>query len=230
LDDDIIEKEDNNINNNEEERSLLDVSDEKKEEIELGSKIRCPRANCFNNCIILIDPVELNVAYDCGEHKNKMDIIDFIKKSGISKEDKEKCSICKQTYDSLKKDINNNKLYKCKCGNNYCQKCKNKHLNEFIEKKDEHNMIEFKYKDYTCLCNDKKKKYSSFCITCQKNLCIACTQKHKDHEKKNFGELFSLTEEKYKQLDNSIIIQKKRIDKACDIIDDWLRADSVQEE
>lgn len=227
----VIEKEDNNIKNikmlngedNEEERILLDVPDDNKEEIELGSKIQCPRTNCFNNCIILIDPIELKVTYDCGEHKNKMDIIDFVKKSGISKEDKEKCSICKQTYDSLKKDINNNKLYKCKCGKNYCQKCKNKHFNEFKEEKDEHNMIEFKYKDYTCVCNDKKKKYSSFCITCQKNLCIACTEKHKDHEKRNFGELFSLTEEKHKQLDNSIIIQKKRIDKVCDIIDDWLR-------
>ena len=233
LNNNIIDKEDNNniknkemINgeDNEEERNLLDFTEESmKEEIKLGSKILCPKTNCFNNCIILIDPIELKVSYDCGEHKNAMDIIDFVKKLGEFKEDKEKCLICKKTYETIKKDINNNKLYKCNCGNNFCQKCKNKHLDGFKDKKNEHNMVDFKYKDYTCICNDKKKKYSAFCITCQKNLCISCTENHKRHEKKNYGELFSLTEEKHKKLDAMILIQKKRIEKANEILDDWVR-------
>ena len=229
--DNIIEKEDNNNKNikingeeNEEERDSLDVSVDpiKEEKAELGSKIRCPRANCFNNCIILIDPNNLQVNFDCGEHKNKMNIIDFVKKSGIIKEDKEKCSKCKETYEKIKTD-KNNKLFKCNCGKNFCQKCKKEHLDENSEKKNEHNMVNFKFKDYTCTCNDKKKRFNSFCFTCQKNLCIACNEKHKDHEKKNFGELFNLTKEKKKDLNNYIIIQKKKIVQVFSIIDDWLR-------
>ena len=53
----VREKEDNNKRNikmlnredNKEERLLLDVLDENKEVIELGSKICCPRTNCFYN-------------------------------------------------------------------------------------------------------------------------------------------------------------------------------------
>ena len=53
----VIEKEDNNKRNikmlnredNKEERLLLDVLDENKEVIELGSKICSPRTNCFHN-------------------------------------------------------------------------------------------------------------------------------------------------------------------------------------
>ena len=44
-------------------------------------------------------------------------------------------------------------------------------------------MIDFKYKDYKCGCSNKGKKFSSFCLTCKKNLCQICDENHNDHVK-----------------------------------------------
>ena len=93
----------NNIEylNNEEERKSLDtfyIKEIKLEDIKVGTKIRCPFPNCFENCIVMIDPNFFEISFDCGKHNNKIDIIKFIKDSGISKEDKEQCFKCKLTY------------------------------------------------------------------------------------------------------------------------------------
>ena len=77
---------------------------EKLEEIELSSKIICPNEDCFSNCIINIDPIFFDVNYDCGKHKDKMDIIEYVINSGNNKEDKEKCHRCEETYEQLKKN------------------------------------------------------------------------------------------------------------------------------
>ena len=226
----------NNINNNNLENNSINIDDEERrntidtissffeeekfEEIKLGSKIRCPKPNCFENCIISIDPNSLEVNYECRDHKNKtkMDIIDFVKKSGITKEGKEKCSNCKKIYKDIKQ--NKKKLYKCYCGNNICEDCKKEHIEQNKNNK-EHNMVDFEVKDYICNCNEGKKKYIEYCITCKKNLCIICSEKHKDHIKKNLLKLDQLTNEKKKQLKFRIDIQKKLINKFNKIIDDW---------
>ena len=218
----------NNIEflNNEEERKSLDtfyIKEIKLEDIKVGTKIRCPFPNCFENCIVMIDPNFFEISFDCGKHNNKIDIIKFIKDSGISKEDKEQCFKCKLTYEKIKEDKNNKILYKCYCGKNICKKCKKEHLDENEESKKQHNMVDFKYKDYKCGCSNKNKKYNSFCLTCKKNLCQICDENHKDHEKKNFGELSNLSEEKKNMLLQRIEIQKKLIDKFKEIIDDWFK-------
>ena len=213
---------------NEEERKNLSL-DSSLKEIKLENKkvvikkIRCPYPNCFENCIIMVDPNFFEVKFDCGKHNKKIDIIQYIKDSVISKDDKDKCSKCELTYEKIKEDKDNKILYKCYCGKNICKKCKKDHLDENKENKKEHNMIDFKYKDYKCGCSNKGKKFSSFCLTCKKNLCQICDENHKDHVKKNFGELSNLTEEKKKMLIQQIEIQKKLIGKFNEIIDDWYK-------
>ena len=219
---------------NEEERQLLDLTfDEEKNSVEnnleVGTRILCPKANCFENCIIMVDPYFFEVYYNClgNVHKDreKLDIIDFIKKSGLSKEKKEKCSICKDTFEEIKK--NNKKIYRCYCGENVCEKCKNLHINK-KDNENEHNLVDFKNKDYICGCNNKRKKYICFCVNCKKNLCINCSEKHKEnngnpeHIKINFGNLFQLSKDKKKNLKTKIELQKKLINKFNEIIDDWL--------
>jgi len=46
----------------------------------------------------------------------------------------------------------------------------------------------------------EKKKFIEYCITCKKNLCIMCSEKHKDHVKKKFLKLDQLTKEKKKAI------------------------------
>ena len=211
---------------NEEERKSIDtfyIKEISLEDIKIGTKIRCPFPNCFENCIVMIDPNFFEISFDCGKHNNKVDIIKYIKDSGISKDDKEQCFKCKLTYKKIKEDEENKILYKCYCGKNICKKCKKFHLDENEENNKQHNMIDFKYKDYKCCCSNRNKKYNSFCLTCKKNLCQICDENHNNHEKKNFGELSNLTEEKKTMLFQQIGIQKKLIDKFKEIIDDWFK-------
>ena len=65
-----------------------------------------------------------------------MKIIDFVEKSG-NKEEKVFCYNFKKTY----KDIIDNKktLYKCYCGENICEDCKENHLKE--KDLEKHNMV-----------------------------------------------------------------------------------------
>ena len=77
-------------------------------EIELGSKIYCPEIDFFSNPVILLKPIFFEVNSDCGKHKNKMDIINFVKYSGISKEGKETYDLCKTCYTKI---INKKRFY-----------------------------------------------------------------------------------------------------------------------
>ena len=213
-----------NIKNNsmnieiKEKKSINDILKE-LDKIKLENKFICPNQDCFENCIIIIDPNTLEVNYECREHKDKINIIDFVKQSSILKEENEKCFKCMKTYKEIKE--NNKKLYKCNCGKNYCEECKSDHIKQNKNNKNEHNMIDFKIKDYSCNCNAKGKKFNSYCLTCKKNLCILCSQEHKEHNKIKFAELAQLTKEKKKQLSNKIKIKKKLIDRFNEIIDDW---------
>ena len=220
---------DNIINDNDEEnRKTIDMSflkEEKVNEIKMGHKILCPKQNCYENCIIIIDPNSLGINYECGEHnnKNRMGIINFVQKSGISKEESEKCSNtkCSKTYKEIKEA--KKKLYKCYCGQNFCEDCKNAHIKENENNKKGHNMIDFEVKDYLCNCSAKRKKFINYCLICKKNLCILCSGEHKDHKKKKFGELYQLSDEKKQKLQYRLEIQKKLITKFNMIIDDWLK-------
>ena len=189
-------------------------------EVELGSKIRCPEPDCFLNSIILIDPISFKVNCDCGKHKRKLDIIEYVLKAGKVKDNKEKCFKCEKTYEDLKKK--KIKLYKCYCEKFFCKECKEHHINEFDDNKDMHNMIDFTKKDYYCCCNKKNMNYIGFCVDCKKNICQICSENHKDHNKKKFCELNILDTKQKKSIKEKIAEQTEKISKIGKILDDWL--------
>ena len=82
-------------------------------------------------------------------------------------------------------------------------------------------MIDYNEKDYKCCCCDKGKKYIEYCLTCRKNLCIICAEKHKEHEKKLFGNIHILSEEEKIKLKQKIEEQKNKINKFNEIINNW---------
>ena len=203
-----------------EKQKLIDLSTINLDEVELGSKILCPEKDCYSNAIILIDPIFFKVNSDCGKHNKKLDIIEYVYLSGKAKENKEKCSICEKTYEELLKG--KIKLYKCYCEKNVCEECKEKHLNESKDKKEIHNMISFKKKDYLCCCDTKEKKYINFCFDCKKNICILCNEKHKEHKRKKFEDINELDKNKKELLKKQIGEQNKKIMKIEKILDEWL--------
>lgn len=113
-------------------------------------------------------------------------------KSIINKEKKEQC-ICQNKI--LNKNI---KFYKCLCGKKICQNCKQKHLNE--NNNNNHNLVDFNAKDYTCFCNNKGKKFIVYCLDCQKDLCIYCNTEHINHKKIKYNQVY--------QVDKNILREK----------------------
>ena len=207
------------INEEENDDISLDLSKIQLENLEMGSKVLCPEEDCFSNAIIQICPIFFEVRYDCGKHRNKIDILQYVNNSGKSKEDKQICSKCQKTYDKLKEE--NKNLYKCYCGGNYCNDCKEEHLNK--NKDIKHKMVEFSVKDHICCCSNKN--YIDYCINCNKNLCFGCSKEHRgnDHIKKQFGELFQLGKDKKKIFKKNIEEQKKKIEKFKNIVEDWFQ-------
>ena len=213
-----INNKESTINLEDEGKESIDLSNIKLDEIEFGSKILCPEKNCFSNSIISLDPFSFEVNYDCGKHKNKMNIIEYALNAGKSKEISIKCFKCEKKYFDIQKE--KNMLYKCYCGNNYCEECKKNHLKE-VQNKNEHNMIDYNEKDYLCCCCDKDKKYIEYCLTCKKNLCIICSESHRKHEKKIFGNMHILSEQEKIILNQKREEQKNKINKFNKIINNW---------
>ena len=201
----------------EEEKEEEEEIDINLQEVKLGSKIMCPEDNCFLNAIIEIEPVKFQIRTNCGKHKKTMKILNFAAKAGKLKEESESCSNCNKTYKDLEEK--KNKLYRCYCGKNICENCKKNHL---IEKDlEEHNMVEFTKKDYTCFCKNSNKKFIIYCLDCKKNACILC-QNHKQHKTKSFRELIILGKDEKKEMKKKLEKQKEKIDKIKTIIDNWL--------
>ena len=231
-------EESNEINNSffsdKEEDSISYIDDEEKNiidlpfmndpnanndnEIKLGSRILCPDKRCFLNSIILINPITFEVNSNCGKHENKMDIINYIEDSGLSKEEKEICNECQKKYKLLKENKIN--LYKCLCGNNVCENCKKNHSKKNSEKS--HNMVNFNEKDYICCCSKKGQKYEFYCYDCNENFCSQCKdKKHNNHEIIEFFNICQIKKEYIKQLKEKIEKQKKNIQVFNNIIDKW---------
>ena len=210
-----------NNNNNIEEEYLDNEDDINLEELKFDSKILCPNDNCYLNSIIYIDYNFFEVSYNCGNHSDKINIIDFIKKINKKKENNS-CSICKKEYSELEE--NNKKLYYCSCKKNICEECKENHLiNQ--NKNQKHIMVNFKEKEYTCCCSKNLKKYSGFCINCKKNFCAHCKKEHDDddHNIKNYFEIFKLGKKQKEEIKLKLKKQKELIEKFEKIIDKWLK-------
>ena len=200
--------------------SLIDIDTHKYttlDEIKLGSEIRCPVNKCFENCIIELNPAYFDISFDCGKHNNKINILDYAYNSGHIKDDFEICNICKEKC----KDIINNKkkIYKCSCKQTVCESCKEKHLQKCDNN---HILIDYKDKDYICSCSKDKKKYINYCFDCNKDICILCSENHKNHDKKRYSSIFQMNKDKKQDLQQKIEKQKKSVEKFNEIIDSWL--------
>ena len=211
-------------NSNEENRLTLsdDLNEEERKSIiqneniaQLGTRIYCPNRNCFLSSVILLNPIFFEVNSDCGKHINKMDIIDFIISSGKYKEEKETCERCKMTYQNI--ILNKNILYKCSCDKNICEKCKDFHLKN--NNLNEHKLVDFNKKDYTCLCNNKNEKFVGYCVDCKKDFCGLCSEQHKNHKIINFNK-FNIDKNLLKQ---KFIEQKGVISRFNKLVDGWLK-------
>ena len=207
-----MNEDNNNVNEN------VIENDINLNEINLGSRIICPEEDCFQNAIISIEPISFDIKSDCGKHIKKMNILKYVESAGKEKEENECCSLCNKSY----KDILDDKqiLFKCYCGHNICETCKNEHLNGNDEK--EHNSIDFDKKDYICCCSKGFKKFLGFCVGCKKNICILCDSQHKGHPIKKFSELYKLGKDEKNKRKQILDGKKEEIEKIKKIIDDWM--------
>ena len=176
--------------------------------IELPEKIHCPQ--CDSNIFIRItDTSTFEIEKNCSNCKNKknMKLEDFV--SELTNPEPQKCNSCN----------NNSNLYKCKCGENICENCKDKHLEDVEENL--HNLISFTEKDYKCVCSGMG--FNCYCTECKKNLCFDCMDEHEDNHQNALINLLNELppsneiEQKKKNLEK----QKKEIEEFIKLLDDW---------
>lgn len=214
----LIDKE-KNINNNL--KQLKDLKGDSRD-VKLGSKIICPEEDCILEPIIFLESNYFEINYDCGKHRNKMDIIKFVESSS-QKEELIKCSLCSKQYKTIKEKREN--FYICLCGQTICQTCWAKHLSN--KKKEEHIMTDYDKKNYICFCSKYLKKFIGYCLKCNKNFCILCKNEHKKHHNKDFTSLYKLGEIQKKNFGEKIKEQKILIEKFITIVDRWMNSTKI---
>ena len=138
--------------------------------------IICPY--CETTAIIDIDKdniYNLNLLNCDNFHMFKNLSYDEFNKKKTKENESLKCFICGELFIYMTPP--NNKMFICSCGTICCSCCKDIHK-EYI--KYDHYLVELKEKNYYCL--QHKKKYESYCIDCNKNICEICSQLHNQHE------------------------------------------------
>lgn len=133
---------------------------ENNQNIVKSKEIICPE--CGENIRINLKDYKISL-YEC-KNNHKIDNMLFNDFANSQKIDYSKilCSACKKD----KNILYNKKFYKCNsCGIILCKKCKKKH-------NENHNIINYDKKNYKCEVHNER--YSSYCKTCNKNLCILC--------------------------------------------------------
>ena len=179
-------------------------------EINLPDKIHCPE--CGSNLFIRITNLStFEIEKNCSKCKNviPMRLIDFI--SELMDAKPPNCEICNE---------NQNKLYKCQCGKNICEKCENKHI-ESEEEEDKHSKIDFSKKDYECPCSELEFNY--YCTRCKKNLCLDCVDNHEEHKNEVINLLMELPQnEEIEKKKKKLEVQKENIKKIIEELDKWI--------
>ena len=119
------------------------------------------------------------------------------------------CGDCKEVN---KGSSFENSFFRCnKCKINLCPLCKNKHDKT-------HNIINYDDKDF--LCEIHNEKLSSYCDTCEKNICLYCSE-HNEHKIINFKEIIpDLNNETMKimKLELKINDMKSKIDEIINLL------------
>ena len=108
------------------------------------------------------------------------------------------CDLCKTNN---KEKSFNKQFYIClKCKLNLCPLCKDIHDKN-------HYIIDYNQKNY--ICSEHGDNYSSFCQTCDKNICIECENSHSFHNIIYFGKILPNKD----NLNNILNELKNNIDK-----------------
>ena len=160
----------------------------------------------------------LCIRYQCGKNSEHHGDNIYFKtfENCFLKEKKEKVYKCSKCFSIIYKD----KIYKCKeCKNIYCENCKN--LDEHLKKSFDNLIImEEKIKMAFNKKCPKCEHNICFCFKCLQNICIYCSDVHKDHQMARLAAL-SQTQESVKYLLDKIEEKSKINEKLIYSIDKW---------
>ena len=162
--------------------------------------IMCPV--CNENIRYKLNNYKINL-YECRNGHN----IDNILLNEF--EDKQKYDmskiICQECNKNNKKKASFNEFYKCLSCNKYiCPLCKTIHDKT-------HNIINM---DKNYICSIHNEPYSKYCIDCKTNVCLACSNEHKNHNGINYDAIMPDLNEinnKMKELRENINIFEENI-------------------
>ena len=147
----------------------------KKNLIKAG-QIICPQ--CGEIAKIFIKDYRINI-FGCKNNHTTYNIsFNKFEETQIIDESKIICGKCK---DKNKENSFNKQFYICwKCKLNLCPLCKVSHDKN-------HYVMEYELKNY--ICPEHGENYSSYCQTCDKNICIECGSMHSTHNIIYFGKI-----------------------------------------
>ena len=176
------EKKEEKSNNEIQQKEKNETKEEQgqKNNIEYYDDIVCPMCNTT----AIIDKndkneLSLNILNCNNFHSLKninFDIYNTYSSHNLQNTDSLKCDIC----NTLKKQLTkpDNKFYICSCGIKLCSGCYKTHIEEG------HHKIEYENRNYLCLVHNKK--FVSYCLDCNTNLCEDCEDWHENHENIGF--------------------------------------------
>ena len=152
------------------------IENNEKKEI-ISKDIICPE--CKENIFIDIKDFKISF-YGCKNNHNINNII-LYKYKETQKIDLNKiiCDICNKNN---KGNTHNNKFYLCNtCDKRICPLCKINHDKD-------HLVIDYDNRNY--ICRKHNEPFSKYCQKCNKDICIACSNEHKDHDNIDYCKIF----------------------------------------
>ena len=140
------------------------------------------------------------ISYECqNNHKNKLNLSEYIKNSTKNSIFNEKCFECQKQ----------NCFFCSKCNKFICNECSSKHSNT-------NKHIVFQNLKFDSICCSHSNTFSSYCSNCKKNLCCFCVEKHKNHKIINFSDII-FSDDKINELTTKINELKDTINKIDEI-------------
>ena len=128
-------------------------------------KITCP--SCSEFCSYKKSNYQLHINCKCG-YENNSTLIEYSNTHNNNIENKE-CMSCSKNIDI------SNCYYCISCKIDICTECKNNHYQTFD---DEHQLIPFAEKNFSCL--EHGEKYTSYCYSCKQDICPQCISRHNE--------------------------------------------------
>ena len=171
--------------------------------------LRCPECNLKCSLILKYnDDGKPYINYKCEKHDGKMELKNYFEKYNKYTLLEKKCDECGK----MKKDVKGDFTYCKKCEKFLCDICQLNHPNGDI-----HDIIYYIKND--SLCQTNSNTLCSYCLNCNRNLCIYCTPIHEffnlvDLSKLNYSEESKkISEEEINNLENKIKNLENEINK-----------------